>query len=333
MAGVKTKLLIDVDTGIDDALALLHACAAPEAEVLAVTTLSGNVGLAKATRNTRAVLALAGRADIPVYPGAGRPLVRDSNDASDVHGGTGLGHAVLPEPPPTGEAGHAVDQIVALAKAHRGELVLVPTGPLTNIAAALTREPDLAKWLKRIVLMGGAFLGGGNTTPAAEFNIWYDPEAARVVFRAFGLEGAAPLVAVGLDVTRQVRLLPAHLERLSARIAASPRGAALMTFLTDATRHYFEFIEKREGERFFVMHDPLAVAAAIDPSLIETQAVAVDIETNGVLTSGMTVADWRGVWRRKPNAHVALRVKAEATIGQFLANMERLAGRESTSST
>jgi purine nucleosidase len=330
MADAKTKLLIDVDTGIDDALALLHACAAPTADLVAVTTLSGNVGLAKATRNTRAVLALAGRANIPVYPGAARPLVRDSEDASDVHGGTGLGHAALPDPAPLVEERHAVDQIVALAKAHRGELVLVPTGPLTNVAAALTREPDLAKWVKRVVLMGGAFAGGGNTTPAAEFNIWYDPEAARVVFRAFGQEGAAPLVAVGLDVTRQVRLLPTHLADLSARIGTTPRGAALTTFLADATRHYFEFIEKREGQRFFVMHDPLAVAAAIDPSLIETQPVAVDIETSGLLTSGMTVADWRGVWRRKPNAHVAVRVKAETMIAQFLANMERLARGEAS---
>lgn len=327
MAEARVKLLIDVDTGIDDALALLHACASPEAEILGVTTVSGNVDLQRATRNTRAVLALAGRSDIPVWPGCGRPILREAEDASYVHGGSGLGQADLPEPSPTRDERHAVDQILALAKAHQGDLVLVPTGPLTNIAAALTREPALARWVKRLVLMGGSFQGGGNTTPAAEFNIWHDPEAARIVFQSFGQEGAAPLVAVGLDVTRQVLLLPEHLDNLAGRIADAPRGPALTRFLADATRHYFEFIEKREGRRFFVMHDPLAVAAAIDPSLIETRRVAVDVETSGALTSGMTVADWRGVWKRKPNAEVAVGVKAEAMIAQFLERMERLARR------
>jgi purine nucleosidase len=325
MAEAKIKLLIDVDTGIDDALALLHACASPEADILGVTTVSGNVDLQRATRNTRAVLALAGRGDIPVWPGCARPILREAEDASYVHGGSGLGRAELPEPPPARDERHAVDQILSLAKAHQRELVLVPTGPLTNIAAALTREPALALWVKRLVLMGGSFQGGGNTTPAAEFNIWHDPEAARIVFQAFSQEGAAPLVAVGLDVTRQVLLMPEQLDALAARIAAAPRGPALTRFLQDATRHYFEFIEKREGRRFFVMHDPLAVAAALDPSLIETRRVAVDIETTGALTSGMTVADWRGVWKRKPNAEVAVGVRAEATIAQFLERIERLA--------
>ena len=325
MADAKIKVIIDVDTGIDDALALLHACASPEAEILGVTTLSGNVGLANATRNTRAVLALAGRTDIPVWAGAAQPILREAEDASYVHGGSGLGQAQLPPPAPASDARHAVDQILALAKAHQGEIVLVPTGPLTNVAAALLREPGLAKWLKRVVLMGGAFKGGGNTTPAAEFNIWHDPEAARIVFRAFGEEGAAPLVAVGLDVTRKAQLLPEHLAALKQRVANTARGPALMRFLEEATRDYFEFMERREGRAFFIMHDPLALAAALDPSLITTQRVAVDVETTGALTRGMTVADWRGVWKRKPNADVAVEVRAEAMIGQFVERMERLA--------
>jgi purine nucleosidase len=325
MADAKTKLIIDVDTGIDDALALLHACAAPEADILGVTTVSGNVDLERATRNTRAVLALAGRPDIPVWAGLARPILREAEDASFVHGGSGLGAAQLPPPAPSRDQRHAVDQILALAKEHEGELVLVPTGPLTNIAAALLRAPALARQVKRVVLMGGAFKEGGNTTPAAEFNIWHDPEAARIVFRAFGEEGAASLVAIGLDVTRKVQLLPEHLKSLAPRIAGAPLGLALMSFLEDATRDYFESVEKREGRRFFTMHDPLALAAALDPSLIETQSVAVDVETMGALTRGMTVADWRGVWRRKPNAEVAIGVRAEAMIAQFLNSMERLA--------
>jgi len=327
MAAAKTKLIIDVDTGIDDALALLHACASPEADILGVTTVSGNVDLRRATRNTRAVLALAGRGDIPVWPGCARPILREAQDASYVHGGSGLGQAELPDPPPARDERHAVDQILALAKAHQGELVLVPTGPLTNIAAAVTREPALVKWVKRLVLMGGSFQGGGNTTPAAEFNIWHDPEAARIVFNAFAQEDAAPLVAVGLDVTQKVLLMPEQIAALGRRIAHTPRGPALARFFDDATRDYFDFIEKRLGQRFFVMHDPLAVAAALDPSLIETQRVTVDIETTGALTSGMTVADWRGVWKRKPNVEVATGVRAEAAIAQFLERMERLAGK------
>jgi purine nucleosidase len=327
MAAIKIPLLIDVDTGIDDALALLHACASPAAKILGVTTVAGNVDLERATRNTRAVLALAGRADIPVWRGCARPMFREGENATAVHGDSGLGHANLPDPAPSGDACHAVDQILALAQSHAGELVLVATGPLTNIATAIIREPALARWVKRLVLMGGAFMEGGNTTPAAEFNIWRDPEAARIVFRAFGDDGAAPLVAVGLDVTRKVQLLPEHLSGLADRVGKTPRALALLRFLEDATRHYFEFIEKREGRRFFTMHDPLAVAAALDPSLIETQRVAVDVETVGALTTGMTVADWRGVWKRKPAADVAVGVRAEAMIVQFLDGMERLASQ------
>jgi purine nucleosidase len=327
MLDAKALLILDVDTGIDDALGLLYACATPQAKILGISTVAGNVDLKRATRNTRAVAALAGRADIPVWPGCVRPIMREAEDASAIHGGSGLGHAILPEPPALENPENAIDKIVAAAKAHAGELILVATGPLTNVAVALMREPDLPKMLKRLVLMGGAFTEGGNTTPAAEFNIWHDPEAARIVFQSFGGEGAAPLVAVGLDVTRQTQLLPEHLADLARRCEGAPHAVALLRFLEDSTRHYFEFIEKRDGRRYFVMHDPLAVAAAIDPTLIETTAVAVDIETSGTLTNGMTVADWRGVWRRKPNAQVATTVHAERMIEAFIAAMERLALR------
>ena len=327
MPNAQSLLILDVDTGIDDALGLLYACAAPTATILGVSTVAGNVDLARATRNTRAVLALAGRADIPVWPGCVRPIMREPEDASEIHGGSGLGNAILPEPAVAENAGNAIDKIVAAAKAHAGELILVATGPLTNVAVALMREPELPKLLKRLVLMGGAFKEGGNTTPAAEFNIWHDPEAARIVFQGFGAEGAAPLVAVGLDVTRQTLLLPEHLSDLARRCEGAPHAPALLRFLEDSTKHYFERVEKREGRRYFVMHDPLAIAAAIDPTLIDTAAVAVDVETTGTLANGMTVADWRGVWRRKPNAQVAVGVRGDRMIADFIAAMERLARR------
>jgi purine nucleosidase len=323
----QTQIILDVDTGIDDALGLLLACAAPTARVLGVSTVAGNVDLKRATRNTRAVLALAGRADIPVWPGCVRPIMREAEDASAIHGGSGLGHAILPEPPPAANAFSATDKIVEAAKLHAGELVLVATGPLTNVAVALMREPELPKLLKRLVLMGGAFKEGGNTTPAAEFNIWHDPEAARIVFQSFGGDGAAPLIAVGLDVTRRTLLFPDHLADLVRRCQGAPHAPALLRFLQDSTLHYFELIEKREGRRYFVMHDPLAVAAALDPSLIETVAVAVDVETTGTISNGQTLADWRGVWRRKPNAQVATTVRGEAMIEGFLEAMARLARR------
>jgi purine nucleosidase len=320
-----TPLVIDVDTGIDDSFALLYACASPHARLVGVSTVAGNVDLARATRNTCAVLALARRADVPVWPGCAAPMLRPQNDATTYHGLSGLGYAELPEPAANPAPTHAIDAILAAASAEPGALTLVATGPLTNVAAALLREPTLPRLLGRLVLMGGAYHGGGNVTPAAEFNIWHDPEAARIVFRAFAADGAAPLVAVGLDVTRQALLRPADLEALARRCSGLPRAPALLRFVDDSARHYFETMERLTGERVFTMHDPLAVAAAIDPSLIVTQRVAVDVETAGALTSGMTVADWRGVWGRPANADVAIAVEAPRFIADFLDAMERLA--------
>jgi len=320
-----TRLVIDVDTGIDDAFALLYACASPSARLVGVSTVAGNVDLVRATRNTRAVLALARRADVPVWPGCAAPMLRAQNDATTYHGAGGLGYAALPEPSAGLAPTHAIDAILAAANAERGALTLVATGPLTNVAAALLREPTLPRLLERLVLMGGAYHGGGNVTPAAEFNIWHDPEAARIVFRAFAAEGAAPLTAVGLDVTRQTQLRPADIEGLARRCSGLPHAATLLRFLDDSSRHYFETMERLTGERVFTMHDPLAVAAAIDPSLLVTQRVAVDVETTGALTGGMTVADWRGVLGLPPNAHIAIAVEASRFIADFLDVMELLA--------
>jgi purine nucleosidase len=320
-----TPLILDVDTGIDDAFALLYACGSPRARLVGVSTVVGNVDLASATRNTRAVLALARRAEVPVWPGCAAPLLRAQNDATRFHGASGLGYAELPEPamnpPPT----HAIDAILAAARAEPGALTLVATGPLTNVAAALLRGPALPQLLGQLVLMGGAYREGGNVTPAAEFNVWHDPEAARIVFRAFAADATAPLIAVGLDVTRQAQLRPDDLKALARRCAGLPHAPALLRFLDDSSRHYFETMERLTGARVFTMHDPLAVAAAIDPSLIVTQRVAVDVETTGALTSGMTVADWRGVWSRPPNAHVAIEVEAPRFVAEFVDAMERLA--------
>jgi purine nucleosidase len=293
--------------------------------LLGVSSVAGNVDLDRATRNTRAVLALAGRSEIPVWRGCAAALIHAPAEPSIIHGESGLGHAVLPEPPADPALPHAIDAILAAAREHAGELVLVATGPLTNVAAALMRDPSLPRLLKRLVLMGGAFREPGNVTPTAEFNIWCDPEAAKMVFRAFGGEDLAPIVAVGLDVTHQTRIEEADLAALAQRCAGLPRAPELLRFLEDSARYYFDLMEKWRGARYLVMHDPLAVAAAIDPTLIVTKRAAVDVEIRGDLTYGMTIADWRGRWKRAANVDVATEVNAPRFISEFLDAMERLA--------
>jgi purine nucleosidase len=319
-------LLIDVDTGIDDALALLYACAEPHAHVLGVSTVVGNVSLEAATRNTRAVLALAERSDIPVWPGAATPLSNFAADARAVHGETGLGYAILPEPSEPEHGPHAVDAIVGAAHAHAGRLILVATGPLTNVALAVMREPELPRLLKRLVIMGGAYREpAGNVTPSAEFNIWHDPEAARIVFRAFGGPGATPVVAIGLDVTHKTTIDPDDIAALRTRTEGMPLAPALMRFIEDVSLHYFDRMEKRRGKRILIMHDPLALAAALNPSLVATRRVAVDVETAGRLTTGATIADWREIWGRLANSEVAVSVDAERFRKMFFDAMVRLA--------
>src|SRR5271166_4302898 len=324
-------LLIDVDTGIDDALALLYACAQDHIHAVGVTTVVGNVSLDSATRNTRAVLKLAGRPEIPVWRGSANPLSNAVGDARDVHGKTGLGHAVLPEPEEPPQGGHAVDSIIAAAQAHSGRLIMVATGPLTNIALAVMRDPELPRLLKRFVIMGGAYAEPGNVTPSAEFNIWHDPEAARIVFRAFGGVGGTPVVAVGLDVTRKTTFDESDLAAFSAdsRVKATP----LARFIEDAARFYFERMEKEHGRRIFIMHDPLAVAVALDPSLIETRRAAVDVETTGRITTGATIPDWRGQWGRLANTEVAVAIDSERFRKRFFDAMARLAEEESSRRT
>ena len=320
-------LVIDVDTGIDDALALLYLCAHPEARILGVSTVVGNVSLAAATRNTRAVLALARRADIPVWPGAPAAISIQVKDASDIHGRSGLGHAVLPEPEEPARVQHAVEGIIAAARAHAGRLILVATGPLTNIALAVMREPELPRLVKRFVIMGGAYAAPGNVTPSAEFNIWHDPEAARIVFHAFGGVGATPVIAIGLDVTRKTIIDENDVAAIASRWAGKPDGPALTRFLVDSSRAYFERMEKIYGQRIFTMHDPLALAVALDPTLVETRRATVDVETSGRLTTGATIVDWRGQWGRLANAEVAVAVDAERFRALYFDAMARLAHR------
>jgi inosine-uridine nucleoside N-ribohydrolase len=294
-------IIIDCDPGHDDAMALLLALGSPEVEVLGVTTVAGNQTLDKTTANAIRVLDHVGRAAIPVAAGAPRPLMRDLHVAAEVHGESGLDGSGLPPPARTPERAHAIEWIAqALDRAPR-PVTLVPTGPLTNVALLLARYPELEAKIDRIVLMGGAF-GEGNVTPAAEFNIWVDPEAAARVF-ATGLD----VTMVGLDVTHQALLTQVHADRL----ARAGRSGKLVA---DLVGFYARFHRRRYAWEGVPVHDAVAVAHVIDPTLLETCSCGVRIETGDGLGRGRTHVDRFGRAGWEPNCHVAVAIDA----GRFL---------------
>lgn len=325
----RLPIILDVDTGIDDSLALLYAAASDDAEFIAATCVFGNTEAATAARNTQMILELAGRPDVEVALGRDVPLVRPLETTPETHGPLGLGHATLP-PPRTALSPRSGPQlIVDEARARPGEIVLVTLGPLTNLAVALELEPDLPRLLRGYALMGGAYRASGNTTPTTEWNIYCDPEAARAVFRAWtaaddGARGAAgggfaprvprPL-ALGLEVTEKAVFLPSHIERLAATAGSD---APIVRYMSDALRFYFEFHQRYDGFYGAFIHDPLAVAATLDRDLVRTEAVHVDVETNGELTAGMTVADWRHLTGKAPNLDVATDADAATFIDRLL---------------
>ena len=327
----RTALLIDCDTGIDDALALLYAVASSEAEVVTVTCVAGNVELPHIVRNTLAVLELAGRSDIPVAAGAERPLARPLRTAADTHGPTGLGYAALPAPTSHPVAEDAAEAILRASHARPGELTLVTLGPLTNVALALQREPDLPHRLRRLVMMVGSYRSPGNTAPTMEWNAGVDPEALAAVLAAWrdarSRDRAVGFpVAFGLDVTERAKLTPAHLEGLAARAGGGPENA-VVRFVSDALRFYFEFHSRYDGFYGAFIHDALVLAAALDPGLARTEALAVEVELEGRWTTGETVTDWRRAWGRDPNLEVAVEVDSAAFFDRFIERVGDLAAR------
>jgi pyrimidine-specific ribonucleoside hydrolase len=295
------KILIDCDPGHDDMMAIMLACARPlELELLGITTVAGNQTGAKTWLNARRILTLIGRTDIPAARGADRPLLREPTVAPEIHGVSGLDGADLPEAATEGLPVHAVDFILDALHASPDPVTLVPTGPLTNIALALLKNPGVVANIQRIVLMGGAVFDS-NVTPAAEFNIYVDPEAARIVFAS-----GAPLTMVGLDVTNKALLTFAEIAEIS-RWGGKVSGVVgpLLDFFARANREVFGF----EGAP---LHDALAVAHLLRPGIIRTKFLNVEVETSGELTRGRTVADFYGVSGRQPNAEVALEVDREA---------------------
>ena len=338
-------LILDVDTGIDDSLALLYVCASDEAELVAVTCVGGNVDAHQVERNTRSVLELARRTDIEVALGRDRPLIRPVETTPETHGPQGLGYAELPAPSRPLSDRHAVDLIIEEARRRPGEITLVTLGPLTNLALALMREPALPTLLKGWVLMGGAYRHPGNTAPTTEWNIHCDPEAAKIAFAAAWPERP---IALGLDVTEKAKILPEHVVELARRAGSTPddsialsrgedpmhatRSVAsnpIVRFIADALRFYMEFHSRYDGFYGAFIHDPLATAAALDPSLVRTEALAVDIELDGTLTAGETVTDWRRVWGRPPNVDVAVEADAQEFLRRFVERVGGLAASRS----
>ena len=295
------KILIDCDPGHDDMMAIMLACAHPkELELLGITTVAGNQTGEKTWLNARRTLTLIGRTDIPVSRGADRPLLRGLTVAPEIHGISGLDGADLPEAATEGLPVHAVDYLIDALRASPEPVTLVPTGPLTNVALALLKDPGIAPCIQRIVLMGGAVFDS-NVTPAAEFNIYVDPEAAKVVFSC-----GVPITMVGLDVTNKALLSFAEIGEMGRWNGKVSRVVTpLLEFFARANREFFGF----EGAP---LHDALAVAHLLRPGIIRTKFLNVEIETSSELTRGRTVADVYGVSGREPNAEVALEVDREA---------------------
>jgi purine nucleosidase len=314
----------DVDTGVDDAMALVYLLASADANLVGIASTGGNVSVDQVCANNLGLLELCGVSDVPVSRGAAQPLSTAMRTAEDTHGPAGLGYADLPATDLTLTDYDSAEAWILAAHAYPGELIGLATGPLTNLALALRIEPALPTLLRRLVIMGGTFDYRGNTTPVSEWNIAVDPESAAEVFAAWGnaeTPGVPELpIVCGLNITENIMLTPKILARL-ASAADSPamtmsvlderghRSAAanpLIRALEDAMRFYFEF-HFDQGEGYLAhLHDPFAAAIALDPGLVTTRSATVDVELDGTLTRGMTIADWRGLWGRPANAAIAV---------------------------
>lgn len=307
-------VILDADTGIDDALAILYALRSPELDVLACGSVGGNVDARTAARNILRVLEIAGASHVPVAVGCDRPLAEPKKDARGVHGEDGLGNTHQPPPQRQPVNEHAVDQLLRLSHRYKDRLVIIALGPLTNLAVALAKDPALAGRIARVVVMGGAAAVPGNVTPVAEANIAHDPEAAHAVLNA-----GWPVLMVGLDVTMKTILTAEQ----AGRLATAPDPAA--RFAYDILQHYMDRYSVVFGRRQCPLHDPLTVACAWDRSIVQVDRFQVQVELQGRWTRGMTVVDWRT--RGAGNVELCLQVDAHRFVGHFLDRLMGMTGR------
>ncbi|SEM43460.1 purine nucleosidase [Loktanella fryxellensis] len=308
------KIIIDTDPGQDDAVAILLALASPELDVLGLTAVAGNVPLSLTERNARIVCELAGRPDLPVYAGCDAPLLRKLVTAEHVHGKTGLDGPQMGDPTMPLQAQHAVDFIVETLRGEpSGSVTLCVLGPLTNIATAFRRAPDVIGRVQQIILMGGAYFEVGNITPAAEFNIYVDPEAAAEVFAA-----GVPLVVMPLDVTHKALTNRARIDAFRAM------GTTVGDMVAAWTDFFERFDKEKYGAEGAPLHDPCVIAYLLQPGLFTGRHVNVVVETGSDLTLGMTVADWWRVTDRAPNAMFMGDVDAEGFFALLTDRLARL---------
>ncbi len=317
--GGRHRLLLDVDTGIDDAVALLYLLATPGVTIEAITCTAGNVGARQVATNNLALLELCGHAGVEVAIGSEVPLEVPLVTTEETHGDQGIGYAVLPAPRGHVSGRHAVDVWLEAVRCHPGQITGLVTGPLTNLALALRAEPDLPMLLKGLVIMGGAFNHPGNTTPVAEWNIHVDPHAAKEVFAAYeGLPVEKLPIVCALETTERIECTPAHVDAV-ARAAGTgpelldpdgPEGVrstsdnVVVACLSDALRFYMEFHRSYDQGYIAHLHDLFAAMTATGEAGFQERLATVDVETESALTFGQTVADVAGMWKRKPNARI-----------------------------
>jgi purine nucleosidase len=307
------KIIIDTDPGQDDAVAILLALASPELEVLGLTAVAGNVPLPLTSRNARVVCELAGNLEVPVFAGCDAPMTRKLVTAEYIHGKTGLDGIALPKPSMPLQPRHGVDFLIeTLRHEAPGTVTLCPLGPLTNIATAFTRAPDIVGRVQQVVLMGGAYFEVGNITPAAEFNIYVDPEAAEIVFKS-----GVDLVVMPLDVTHRALSTRPRVEAFRAAGRVGPVVASWLEF-------FERFDVDKYGSEGGPLHDPTVIAWLLRPDLFTGRRINVEIETQGRFTSGMTVADWWGVSGRAANALFIGDVEPEGFFSLLTERIARL---------
>jgi len=313
----RRKVIIDCDPGQDDAVALFLALSAPEElDVLGVTTVAGNVPLELTQRNARMMCDLAGRTDMPVYAGSDRPMVLEAITAEYIHGDTGIDGVDVFDPKTPLQDMHAVDFIIAtLRAAEEGTVTLVPTGPMTNIATAIQRDPGILDAVDRIVAMGGAMREGGNRSPSAEFNVLVDPHAAEIVYGC-----GRPVTAMGLDVTHQVlstRQRVAHIREI---------GNAVATATADMLSFFHRYDTKKYGSEGAPLHDPCTVAWLLRPDLFETKTCNLSVETSSELTLGHTAVDFWHVTDRPHNVDWTYAVNADGFYDLLVEQLARFGG-------
>lgn len=311
----KIRMILDVDTGIDDALAIVLAVKRRAIALEAVTTVYGNIDVVSATRNTLQILEVAGAPDVPVAAGASRPLTRPFvRKASHIHGANGIGEVSLPPPSRAPVAEAASDLIIRLAHENPGEITLVPVGPMTNVALALMKAPETARLLDRIVLMGGSLSHPGVPgipSPMADANFWNDPEAARIVFQS-----GARVTMVGMDVTMKTLFTGAMMDALAARGDAGTRA------VVQASRYYLAAYQAQYPDIMgCALHDPLAVAVAEQPDLVTIEPMQCDVECMGEITRGQVVADRRRTGTTVPNVDVCVDVDVPRFMDLFLTTL------------